>query len=48
MTRAMLPSYTYELHAPTIRTIENAAIIVDTDHGWYQWSVAGSRCLRLR
>ena len=39
---AGIPSaeYSYVLHAKTVRTIDDAAIVADTDHGWYRWSVA--------
>jgi hypothetical protein len=32
--------YSYVLDAKTARTVDDAAIIADTDHGWYRWSVA--------
>jgi hypothetical protein len=32
--------YSYALQAKTARTINDAAIVADTDHGWYRWSVA--------
>jgi TonB family protein len=33
--------YSYELNAATSRTIADATLIADTDHGWYRWTVAG-------
>ncbi len=32
--------YSYALNAKTARSIADASIIADTDHGWYKWSVA--------
>jgi TonB family protein len=32
--------YSYELNAKTARSVADASIIADTDHGWYKWSVA--------
>jgi TonB family protein len=34
------PAFTYELQAITKRTIDDATVIADTDHGWYRWTVA--------
>jgi Gram-negative bacterial TonB protein C-terminal len=38
-SRAPSASFTYELRAKTVRTIDDAAVIADTDHGWYRWGV---------
>jgi TonB family protein len=32
--------YSYELNAKTSRSVADASIIADTDHGWYKWSIA--------
>ena len=32
--------YSYVLDAKTARTVDDAAIVADTDHGWYRWSIA--------
>jgi TonB family protein len=32
--------YSYVLDAKTARTVADAAIVADTDHGWYRWRVA--------
>lgn len=36
---ASSPTFTYELQAPSVRKMEHAAIVADTDHGWFHWSV---------
>lgn len=33
-------TYSYVLDAKTARTVNDAAIVADTDHGWYRWNVA--------
>jgi outer membrane biosynthesis protein TonB len=32
--------YSYDLNADIVRTIADASIIADTDHGWYRWSLS--------
>lgn len=32
--------FSYVLDAKSARTLDDAAIVADTDHGWYRWSIA--------
>jgi hypothetical protein len=32
--------FSYVVDAKTARTLDDAAIVADTDHGWYRWSIA--------